>query len=232
MINQDTLLENHIAAEVRNRHGEKSFDQLALKLAEEAGEVVGAINKLADGRSVAADVDAEIGDVLIVLCQFAERRGCKLEDYLVQRWATVCSRERREAAGEMISTPIMEDLRARLAAQQDRIDWLEQQREIAVNDLERRTREVIGEEHIEMQGRLESALASQKARGTKLLTKIVEAKVCCALEKEKLQRDMTETLGGNTPEQPAREEAITRLSQAIHAVERVEASLSKGERDE
>jgi len=63
-------------------------------------------------------------------------------------------------SAEMITTPIIEDLRARLAGQDDRIGWLEQQREIAVSELERRTREVIGEEFIELQTRLESEVGT------------------------------------------------------------------------
>lgn len=65
---------------------------MAAKLAEEAGEVCGAIIKRAEGRRTDQDVKDEIGDVLIVLSVIAGRHEWTLADLLADRARTVVQR--------------------------------------------------------------------------------------------------------------------------------------------
>jgi NTP pyrophosphatase (non-canonical NTP hydrolase) len=58
----------------------------ALKVAEEAGEVAGAVNKLADGRRTVRDVEDESGDAIIALCGLADAIGFDLATAVKRRW--------------------------------------------------------------------------------------------------------------------------------------------------
>lgn len=55
--------------------GPRTVDQIAMKLAEEAGEVCGSIIKMAEGRETIADLAEEVGDVLFVVSQMAAKLG-------------------------------------------------------------------------------------------------------------------------------------------------------------
>lgn len=72
--------------------GGKELAAIALKLAEECGEIAGAIIKTNEGRSTYAELDEEMGDALIVLSQLAARRGTTLEDLRSQRFAQIQER--------------------------------------------------------------------------------------------------------------------------------------------
>lgn len=92
--------------EWRNLNGSlKSAEQVLNKLAEEVGELTGAITKYREGRTDKdwmAEARAEFGDVMIVMTVLAERityEACgrrnipKLEDYWAERFDSV--KERR-----------------------------------------------------------------------------------------------------------------------------------------
>lgn len=72
--------------------GEKSMERLLTKLAEETGEIAGAIIKIPEGRATEQDLDDELGDALIVLSQFAARRGTTLEALRARRFETIKER--------------------------------------------------------------------------------------------------------------------------------------------
>lgn len=59
--------------------GVKTDKEIALKLCEEAGEVAGAAIKIPEGRAALRDMHDEVGDVLIVLSQYAAQHNCTLE---------------------------------------------------------------------------------------------------------------------------------------------------------
>lgn len=60
--------------------GEPTFDRIGLKLSEEVGEVAGALCKIPEERATFDDADDEVGDVLIVLAQYAHKRGTTLDE--------------------------------------------------------------------------------------------------------------------------------------------------------
>lgn len=62
--------------------GVRTLDQVALKLAEESGEVCGAVVKLEDGRASLVDLAEEAGDALFVLAQLAAKLGTTLQSLL------------------------------------------------------------------------------------------------------------------------------------------------------
>ena len=72
--------------------GEKDFAGMALKLAEESGEIAGACVKIPEGRASVDDLDKEIGDALIVLSQLAAKRGTTLRDLRAIRFAQIVDR--------------------------------------------------------------------------------------------------------------------------------------------
>ena len=74
------------------RWNEKDDRVVAAKLAEECGEVCGALIKQHEGRRTDNDVRDEIGDVLVVLAVLAGRRGWTLADILADRYAEVKTR--------------------------------------------------------------------------------------------------------------------------------------------
>ena len=61
----------------------------AAKVAEEAGEVAGTVQKIAEGRAQLSDLAAELGDVLIACSTLADRHGWTLADLLDARWRDV-----------------------------------------------------------------------------------------------------------------------------------------------
>jgi len=65
---------------------------VAAKLAEECGEVCGAINKWADNRAGGNDIAAELGDLLIVASTIAARLDTTLDELRARRWVTVRAR--------------------------------------------------------------------------------------------------------------------------------------------
>lgn len=72
------------------------MEGLASKLAEETGEIAGAVVKIPEGRTTAAELDQELGDALIVLAQFAARRHTTLESLLNHRFAQIKERAKRK----------------------------------------------------------------------------------------------------------------------------------------
>lgn len=77
--------------------GAKDDLAIGLKLAEEAGEVAGAIVKIPEGRATFEDMEDEIGDVLIVLSQLAAKRGTTLEKIRRARFHQVRQRAEDKA---------------------------------------------------------------------------------------------------------------------------------------
>lgn len=72
--------------------GHKTPREIALKLCEEAGEVAGAAIKKDEGRAKLSDMDDEVGDVLIVLSQYAAQRGTTLDELRKRRFEFIQAR--------------------------------------------------------------------------------------------------------------------------------------------
>lgn len=72
--------------------GEKDDAGIGLKLAEETGEVAGALLKIPEGRATEIDLRKEMGDVLIVLSQIAARHDWTLESIRTDRYEQVRQR--------------------------------------------------------------------------------------------------------------------------------------------
>lgn len=64
----------------------------AAKLAEEAGEVCGALVKLHEGRGGPQEVADELGDVLLVVSTIAGHFGWTVDELRAKRWAYVQQR--------------------------------------------------------------------------------------------------------------------------------------------
>ena len=90
-------LETRILKFATEQWGEKTMERLVNKLAEEAGEVAGAVVKSGEGRATQQDLEDELGDVLIVLSQFAAKLDTTLEGLLVKRLRAVQYRAKRKA---------------------------------------------------------------------------------------------------------------------------------------
>ncbi len=86
------ISEQLILATSSKLFGERTLAGSALKLAEEVGEVCGAVNKLPEGRATHEELDAELGDALIVLSQLAALRGKTLYELLADRWEEILRR--------------------------------------------------------------------------------------------------------------------------------------------
>ncbi len=71
----------------RQRHPKATVKDIALKFAEEAGEVVAAVNKRND-----ANLYEEIGDALICLNALAARKGWSMKTILRERMVNVFAR--------------------------------------------------------------------------------------------------------------------------------------------
>lgn len=85
-------IEQQILEAVTRRWGPRTDENVGLKLAEECGEVVGAITKISEGRAGEDDLDKEMGDALIVLSQLAARRRTTLEKIRGRRWKEIKKR--------------------------------------------------------------------------------------------------------------------------------------------
>lgn len=72
--------------------GTKDIAGIALKLAEEAGEVAGAAVKIPEGRATVKDLLAEAGDCLIVLSQLAALNGTTLAKLRERRFVDIKAR--------------------------------------------------------------------------------------------------------------------------------------------
>ena len=72
--------------------GERTLELIGLKVAEEAGEIAAAIVKIPEGRLTWADLDKEVGDILIVLSQIAAKRGWTLEQMRARRFEQIKAR--------------------------------------------------------------------------------------------------------------------------------------------
>lgn len=88
--------EDEILAFTLRQFGHRTLKDIAVKLGEETGEVLGAVTKLEEDRATLEDFDAEVGDVLIVLSQFAGWRGKTLDEMREARFQTI--QERHQAA--------------------------------------------------------------------------------------------------------------------------------------
>lgn len=88
-------MEQEILATAQALWGVKDNQGIALKLAEEAGEVCGAAVKIPEGRATQKDMDDEAGDCLIVLAQYAALRGTTIEILLTQRWTHILQRNQK-----------------------------------------------------------------------------------------------------------------------------------------
>ena len=75
-----------------SKWGDKDDRVVAAKLAEECGEVCGALIKLAEDRRTLFDVKDELGDVLVVLSVLAGRHGWTLDDLRADRFESVARR--------------------------------------------------------------------------------------------------------------------------------------------
>lgn len=64
----------------------------AAKLAEETGEVIGAVIKVGEGRATYNEFKAELGDALIALSVIAGRHGWTLDELRANRWEEVKER--------------------------------------------------------------------------------------------------------------------------------------------
>lgn len=72
-------------------YGDRSIEHRAMKLTEEAAEVVKVLTRTAEGRP-AGDMAAELGDVFLTLCAVASKEGIDLEQAILARWQVVRQR--------------------------------------------------------------------------------------------------------------------------------------------
>jgi phosphoribosyl-ATP pyrophosphohydrolase len=70
----------------------KTVDRSAMKVAEEAGEVVGAAVKMAEGRASMWNLATEAADTVIALYGLAHAAGFDLDLHVRERWAEVQAR--------------------------------------------------------------------------------------------------------------------------------------------
>jgi NTP pyrophosphatase (non-canonical NTP hydrolase) len=68
-----------ILAFAEEQWGLKTLQEVALKGCAEMGEVADALIKTAEGRSTYEEADMEVGDVMVVLSQYAAKRGTTLD---------------------------------------------------------------------------------------------------------------------------------------------------------
>lgn len=61
----------------------------ALKLAEEAGEVVGAVVKMGEGRKTKSDLGFELAQLVLCSMALAESADIDLGEYVAAEWETV-----------------------------------------------------------------------------------------------------------------------------------------------
>lgn len=68
-------------------------DHRAMKVAEEAGEVVGAVVKMSEGRKTKADVAQETAQLVMVAMALAESVGFDLAAAIADEWADLATRQ-------------------------------------------------------------------------------------------------------------------------------------------
>ena len=73
-------IEDQILAFAEAQWGKRTDEQIALKACGECGEFAEAVTKMGERRTSPEDADLEVGDVLIVLSQWAAKRGTTLEE--------------------------------------------------------------------------------------------------------------------------------------------------------
>ena len=71
--------EKRILQFAESQWGVRNIEQVALKACGECGEFAEAVTKIGEGRATYEDADEEVGDILIVLSQWAAKRGTTLE---------------------------------------------------------------------------------------------------------------------------------------------------------
>lgn len=84
---------------VSKRWGIRSLERVALKFAEEAGEIAGAVVKEQEGRCTLSHLDDEVGDALIVLSQIAAIRGTTLSRLRARRFKAIVKRAKKHSGG-------------------------------------------------------------------------------------------------------------------------------------
>lgn len=72
-------MEDEILNFATTQWGERTDEKVALKACGECGEFAEAVTKIGEGRATHEDADEEVGDILIVLSQWAAKRGTTLE---------------------------------------------------------------------------------------------------------------------------------------------------------
>lgn len=87
--------------------GPRSVDQIAMKLAEEAGEVCGSVIKMAEGRETITDLAEEVGDVLFVASQLAAKLGTTTQALL----ASACVKNTAKLAPDGVIPPLSNENR-------------------------------------------------------------------------------------------------------------------------
>lgn len=85
-------LETQVTRFAEQQWGVKTLDGCLFKLAEEFGEVAGACVKIPEGRATEEDLKDELGDVLIVLSQFATKLDVTLQELLERRFQFIQQR--------------------------------------------------------------------------------------------------------------------------------------------
>jgi NTP pyrophosphatase (non-canonical NTP hydrolase) len=102
----------------------RSTVEVAAKLAEECGEVAGALIRRAEGRKGGSDADIrlEIGDVLIVLSTIASRHGWDLDEIRTERFAAIKERNAVASASpaDRLAELVMETVESLLRVSFDR----------------------------------------------------------------------------------------------------------------
>lgn len=68
-------------------------DHRAMKVAEEAGEVVGAVVKMSEGRKTTADVGQEAAQLVLVTMALCESIGVDLHAAIAAEWADLATRQ-------------------------------------------------------------------------------------------------------------------------------------------
>lgn len=97
-------IENEILEFASTQWGERTDEKVALKACGECGEFAEAVTKIGESRATFEDADKEVGDVLIVLSQWAAKRGVTLA--ALRGWAFWRIKRRAEespkvSAGEL-----------------------------------------------------------------------------------------------------------------------------------
>lgn len=72
---------------VRNKHWPTTPEARALKMAEEAGEVCGAVTKIPEGRKTIDDLRMELAQLVLCAMTVAEASMIDLWDAVAEEWA-------------------------------------------------------------------------------------------------------------------------------------------------